>query len=113
VRRTQRRLSAYQRKAAEEFALAVWQLPCAVCGLAPRYSHDAHHVIEAQYLRRNHPDYIYDKRNALPLCRRCHGRHTSAFSRVPLSQLTDDNLGFVHELLGEYAEDYLHRYYSE
>jgi 5-methylcytosine-specific restriction endonuclease McrA len=59
---------------------------CASCGqlgnaLCPI---EAHHVLEKSGLRRagHGPEVVWDLRNGMPLCRRCHERHTSRVEPV-------------------------------
>jgi predicted restriction endonuclease len=99
------------RAAALGFKMAVAHKPCAVCGHRSPMGNDAHHVVEAQYLRRNHPGRVWDQRNAMPLCRRHHELHSCAHERVPWSCLSEANWEFVDEALGEYGRDYVRRYY--
>lgn len=107
---TARRLTASERRQAREFAMAArYQRLCARCGKNGLY--EAHHVIEAQYLRINgHP--AYDPRNALRLCPACHHRHTVRADPLPLTCLTDENFHYAFDLLGEKAEGYLRTHYA-
>lgn len=87
---------------------------CAVCGRVDSW--DAHHVIEAQYLKQNgHPLYV--KLNSLRVCdrfskNRCHGKHTNGSRKIRLKELTDENLEYAFALLGPKAADYLRRHYD-
>lgn len=99
-----RRLTREQRAAAAEFRGSIEGKPCVVCG---RDAEEAHHVISADYLRRNHPGRVYEADNALPLCRDCHGRHTNASRRIPIGHLLRVNREFADELgLGWYLDRY-------
>lgn len=71
----------------------------------------AHHVIEAQEIKRRGGD-IWDPRNALRLSVRAHERHTLAVRRVKLTELRDENLEFAFELMGAAAYVYLTRMYA-
>lgn len=51
----------------------------------------------------------WDKRNGLPVCRRCHDLHTRAISRIPLRLVTPKARQFARELVAEYLLD---RYYA-
>lgn len=90
------------------------QRVCAVCGRADSF--DAHHVIEASYLKRE-GHVVYVKANALRLCDRfaknnCHGKHTLGGRRVRMKELTDENIEYAFALLGPgKAENYLRRHY--
>lgn len=98
---------------------ARYQKVCAICG-KPGGGVHGHHVIDRQELRRrNLPEW--DHRNALRVHPFCpskplagHYAHENArdHSRIPLSRLTDKNVEFAAEALGDYAYDHLTRYYS-
>lgn len=91
-------------------AAALAQRVCAVTGSNGAW--DAHHVIEAQELRRRGGDDLWNTRNALRLARRVHERHTTATELVPLKALTDENLEFAVDLMGLSAYVYLTRHYA-
>lgn len=95
-----RRLTDEELDQAMDFKRAVLHDPCAACGDPAGWPRpwDAHHVIAAQTLRQHHPDHLYDPRNALSLCRRCHDMHTSAARRIPRSRLRPENEEFAAEL---------------
>ena len=102
--------------AASFHAEARYQRRCAACGAQDRPFH-AHHVVDRQELgRRGAP--IFDPRNALRLCddlergRRCHLNFEYAGLEVALSALTDENIAFAVEVLGDYAVDYLRGQYA-
>lgn len=86
------------------------QRVCAVTGSTGKW--DAHHVVEAAWLRRNAPDSVFDQRNALRLLKRVHERHTNAYQRVPLVALRAENIAFAFDVMGPAAYDYLKRHYS-
>jgi hypothetical protein len=91
-------------------AEAKWQGVCAVTGKGGAFQ--AHHVVERQELkRRGLPEW--DPRNALRLAPRAHDRHTLAVRRVKTKELTDDNIEYAFEVLGDAAQDYLRRYYDD
>lgn len=98
-----------------EFKESTYGLPCATCRLY-RYSPrnmQAHHVVSKQELKkRGRTPLLWDRRNALPLCADCHERHENASRRVSLSALTPENVEFAREVLGDYADYYLERYYA-
>lgn len=103
-----RSLSQEERVQAAWFAEAVHYKACAMCGGSRPVQ--AHHVVEAQELRRRHLR-PYDARNALALCSDCHERHTNASVRVPFRKLTAQNVSYAYEVLGPSAGDYLARKY--
>ena len=71
-----------------------------------------HHVIYQQELKRiGREDALWDKRNALRLCPRCHGDNHGLY-QVKLTDLTDANYEFAFEVLGERASDYLRTKYD-
>ena len=87
---------------------------CAVCGSMGSWQ--AHHVVSQQKLKREGEGWrLWDERNALRLCCAvpfgCHAQHENAVRRVRVSELTKDSLDFAFEALGEFAYDYLQRYY--
>lgn len=88
---------------------AMKQRCCAVCGQGGQF--DAHHVVEKQYLKKNKLP-LWDERNALRLCTRCHHQHTVRSKKVPLGALTQENIDYAVLLLGDYASDYLTRRYD-
>jgi hypothetical protein len=45
---------------------------------------------------------LWDKRNGLPLCRRCHDLHTRAVTRVPLKLVPAGAVDFARELELDY-----------
>jgi hypothetical protein len=71
------------------WARAARRRRCVMCG-APKPR--GHHVITQQELRKlpgmHDPVHceavLWDRRNMLPLCDRCHARHHSRFAQVPL-----------------------------
>jgi cytochrome c553 len=105
-----RRLTEEERTQAWEFKLAVMGDPCAKCGRYSSLVHESHHVISADYLRRNHLEHVYDARNALAVCEDCHAKHTSAMERIPRRCLRPENEQFAKELGLEHLLD---RYYEE
>ena len=61
---------------------------------------------------------VYDPRNSLPLVQSgarpdaCHELHESGHRRIPRLALTDLNLTYASEVLGERADSYLARFYA-
>ena len=80
------------------------------CIACPARAVHLHHVVTRQEIRRRGGDEG-DPRNLIPLCLRCHGRHHSAFTRIPARLLPAGVRDFMEELMGPYAPDYLARYY--
>jgi 5-methylcytosine-specific restriction endonuclease McrA len=70
---------------------------CAVCN---RQAHQGHHVIYKQHLRRraDAEKLLWDLRNMLPICARCHEHHHRAFRRIRQRELTTDAIEFAAEL---------------
>lgn len=71
----------------------------------------SHHVVYAQEVVRRGAD-VWDLRNCMPLCQRCHEQHHTRTSPVPLLMLSDANIAFAFEILGEYAKAYLEARYA-
>lgn len=78
---------------------------------------EAHHVVEAQYLKKNH-HAVYIRKNALRVCSRfskndCHGKHSRGFRKIKLKELTEDNIDYALALLGpQKGAAYLRRHYA-
>jgi hypothetical protein len=70
-----------------------------------------HHVVYAQHVRKHGGD-VTDPRNFLPLCVRCHALHHGRVNVIQRSQLSAVHELFAAELMGDYASDYLDRYYD-
>lgn len=71
---------------------------------------DAHHVVYEQHVRAEGCP-PYDDRNAMRLCKTCHGRHHSGQAPLPQSILTAANLAYAREVLGERHADYFNMHY--
>lgn len=92
--------------------------PCVVCG--SRTNIEGHHVIAKQEIKRvarsgrwefdREQDALWDVRNGIPLCDRCHQRHETAFKRVPRHLIPPAAVAFADELGVGYLID---RYYPE
>jgi hypothetical protein len=101
----------------EQLAAAAWefkveaakQLKCAVTGDMGDDWH-AHHVVEKAELKRLGVPKVrrYDRRNALRLKVSVH----LGLDSVPMSALTDDNLLYAFEVLGDRAISYLESHYE-
>jgi hypothetical protein len=84
-------------------AEARWQRVCANCGSHGPFH--AHHIVPKRLLRRLKLP-LWDTRNALRLCHRCHmqiewgGVHRL---RVPAENLPDQSLCYIYEALGAAA----------
>lgn len=90
---------------------AQFQRVCASCG--GHGSFDAHHVVARARLKRMGLTHrLYDPRNALRLCDRCHERYTNRVLVIETGQLTDDNICFVFQTLGMAGHNYLDRHYT-
>jgi len=80
--------------------------PCAKCGSLVNI--EAHHIIAKQTIKRlaktndwiweREQSCVWDCRNGLPLCAKCHQNHETAFERVNRSLLSEDALDFADEL---------------
>lgn len=87
---------------------------CAVCEQAPSRENplQAHHVTEKQAIKKvvaalqlgpreaaeKLGRLLWDFRNGLPVCQRCHSRHTGAFRRIPIALVTRKHRQFAREL---------------
>ena len=92
-------------------AEARFQRVCAACGSWGEF--EAHHVISKQRLKQmGLIACLYDTRNALRLCRKCHTRFEQKMLVVTTSMLTRQNLCFMWEMLKEAARNYLERHYT-
>jgi hypothetical protein len=78
----------------------------------PKAPWHPHHVVyEQEVRRRGFPKW--DPRNMLRLCVPCHmGRQHNRQDPVPITALLPQNLAYAAEVLGDYADDYLQRYYG-
>jgi hypothetical protein len=106
-----RTLSASERQARQLFEhAAAAQERCANCGSERAW--DPHHagVYEQDLRRLKLP--LWDPANALRLCWDCHALHHAPSSRLPLSVLREENIGYAFEVLGARAYDYLRRRYT-
>lgn len=93
MKRTRRKLTPEEREAAGRFHQSADGKTCLLC---PRSATDAHHVIEAQHLRRENLP-VYAPENAAPLCRGCHMNVTVRMLHIPRSLLSAANEGFARE----------------
>lgn len=81
-------LTPAQRKLASAWRTAVANgKPCIICGR--RLDVQAHHVVYktliksiAQTAGRDPHEWLWDRRNGLPLCKVCHSRHHAGVRRV-------------------------------
>lgn len=96
-----------------EFFRSVCIVPCekfrgykmARCIVCEGVAEDAHHVIPKQRLKAiagrlsmtpdETSDLLMDRRNGVPLCRRCHDLHESAHKRIPRSKLPPKAIAFA------------------
>lgn len=106
--------------------------PRCVCGCGGRAAPGrGHHVVYQQHIKklllerhreRNVPGpldlvleerLLNDKRNLVPISRKCHAAHHNASKRLPLRVLPDSVFEFARELLGAGAAfEYLRRRYA-
>lgn len=71
-----------------------------------------HHVVYRQHVEEAGGD-VWDPRNALALCRRCHAAHHRRARPLAIDCLRPENIEFARELLGvRRAEGYLRRRYT-
>ena len=92
--------------------------PCVQCG--SRINIEGHHVVAKQEVKRvarsarwefdQTQDALWDARNGMPLCSKCHQQHETAFKRVPRHLVPATALEFARELGVEHVID---RYYPE
>jgi hypothetical protein len=87
---------------------------CPVCDQVPSTENpfEAHHVLPKAAIKKfvaglqlAKPEaaerlarLLWDFRNGLPVCRRCHSRHTSAYKRITIVLLTRKHRQFAREL---------------
>lgn len=107
MKRTRRRLSEAERLEAKRFHESIRGQQCQYPGCL-NVATDAHHVIEAQHLRRNHLP-VYDVRNALPLCHSHHMNVTVRAQHIPRKCLWPENEEFAR---AHGQEWYLERFYK-
>jgi hypothetical protein len=72
---------------------------CSVCGSTRHLRQERHHVVRAQVVRRCGGS-VYDARNRLLICGRCHDGQTNRSQKIPLVALPDCAYEFAVELLG-------------
>lgn len=92
--------------------------PCVQCG--SRINIEGHHVVAKQEIKRvarsarwefdREQDALWDVRNGMPLCSRCHQQHETAFRRVPRRLVPAAAVEFARELGVEHVID---RYYPD
>jgi hypothetical protein len=88
------------------------QVVCANCQTGARFH--AHHVLDKQTLRKR-GEPLYDTRNALRLCTRCHMQFEWAGPgkvAIPVAKLLDINICYLWEVLGVASQNYLTRRYG-
>lgn len=88
------------------------QVVCAVCKTGGRYH--SHHVIAKNFLRRNRLP-LWDTRNALRLCERCHMQFEWAGPgkvEILARHLTAENMCYIWAVMGAYGSDFLNREYG-
>lgn len=93
------------------YEMSHMQRGCRVCGRTGNY--ESHHAVERSELRRaGRLDLLWDRRNCLRLCARCHHRHTDRGEPIPLLRLLDMHFEFAFEALGFGAVRYLGQKYA-
>lgn len=76
---------------------AVRTMRCAMCGGRSRVQ--GHHVVPKRWLKSESlHDLLWDTRNRMPLCHRCHERHENASQRVTRDRLRPQHLDFMREV---------------
>jgi 5-methylcytosine-specific restriction endonuclease McrA len=77
--------------------------PCAVCGRPDRVQ--GHHVVSQQAIKKVARRFgydvlalLWDPRNGIPVCERCHSAHTGAKKRIPLAVIPASAFEFADEL---------------
>jgi 5-methylcytosine-specific restriction endonuclease McrA len=79
-----------------------------LCG-AP--AEQVHHWLYRQHVTRHGGD-LDDRRNLVGLCYDCHRRHHSRHAVIPFTAIPEPAREFAQELMGDHADDYLHRRYA-
>lgn len=71
-----------------------------------------HHVIYRQELKWRGGS-MKDKRNLVPVCKRCHEKHHQAVERLPMRRLPDEFFEFARDLMGAGpAYEWVRRFYA-
>ena len=83
-------------------------LTCVVCGKRAQ----RHHAIYEQHVVAREPRRRYDIANRVGLCRDHHRGHHDRVAVLPIALLPDSVIEFAVDVLGDYAEMYLRRYYA-
>lgn len=97
---------------------------CPVCGVVPSETNpfEAHHVttkeaikkyvaslgLDAREAAERLARLLWDFRNGLPCCQRCHTKHTMAKKRIPVSLVTRKHRQFAREIGLEYLIERLY-----
>ena len=89
---------------------AAEQLCCQMCGKTGS-GWQPHHVVYEQHLK-NVGAPVYDTRNAMRLCLKCHAAHHGRSVVIPLQVLTITHIEYAFAKLGPAAYDYLHQRYA-
>jgi hypothetical protein len=96
------------RAAQKPMARAWWEAvakgkPCVVCGRPEGVQ--GHHVVSQAALRKVAKRFgydlatlLWDERNGIAVCERCHSAHTSAKKRIPVSVVPASAFEFADEL---------------
>lgn len=79
------------------FRELAYERPCAVCGSL--HQREVHHLIPKRLLKaEGHGDQLWNRDNAMVLCRLCHARHENAFARIPASRIPHEGWRFAQDL---------------
>lgn len=79
------------------FRELAYERRCEVCGSA--HEREVHHLIPKRLLKaEGHADRLWDRDNAMVLCRVCHARHENAFARIPATRISHEGWRFAQEL---------------
>lgn len=94
---------------------ARYQRCCVVPDCAAIGPHHAHHGVYVQVLRRAgiRGNDLYDPRNAVRLCMRCHERHHTRTRVLRTTWLPTPVIVYAFEILQLQAGDYLRRTYDD
>lgn len=107
------KMSPSEAEFARRFKLAAWeQGVCAVTGKGGGWS--AHHVVYRQHLE-DRGLFVWDPRDALRVMVKPHLDHHNRVKGkvIKTKMLTDDNIAYAAEVLGDYAPTYLRMHYDD
>ena len=79
------------------FRELAYERPCAICGSSDQ--REVHHLIPKRLLKsEGYVDRLWDRANAMVLCRICHARHENAFARIPAGRIPHEGWRFAQDL---------------